>query len=53
MEQLTRSIGPGEGQGAQADQLGQALGVGEVGSSKLKPQLFRQPNRVSTCQRSA
>jgi hypothetical protein len=31
VEQLADLVGPGEGQGEQAHQLGQALGVGEVG----------------------
>ncbi len=31
MEQLAGAVSPGEGQGEQAHQLGQALGVGQVG----------------------
>ncbi len=31
MQQFSRAAGPGEGQGEQAHQLGEALGVGEMG----------------------
>src|SRR5512144_66117 len=41
MEQFTRSISRGEGQSEQANQLGQALRVGEVGVLEVEAPAFQ------------
>ncbi len=36
MQQFAGAAGPGEGQGEQAHQFGQALGIGEVGVFQIE-----------------
>jgi hypothetical protein len=41
VQEFTRAVGPGEGQGEQAHQLGEALGVGEMGVFQVEVPAFQ------------